>query len=201
MKNLNLLKLQETLEAVGKPIFSPQDVKLFFGSGDRAINGFLTYNSQRNRIIKLKKGLYALKKSIADHFTIANRAYQPSYISFETALSYYHLIPETVYSVTSATSQTSRQFDIQKINYSYRKIKKSAFTGYIVGNTENQPFLIAGPEKAVADYCYFFLLGKIGSWNDRLDLSRIKLQKVKYYLNLFVEKKNLKRLKKYLPNL
>ena len=201
MVKLNLFKLQEKLDEAGKPIFSPQDVKLFFAASDRAINGFLTYNSQKKRIIKLKKGLYAIKKSDTNHFAIANRAYQPSYISFETALSYYHLIPETVYSITSATSQTSRQFDIQNINYSYRKIKKNAYTGYLINTTESQPILIASPEKAVADYCYFILLGKIGSWNDRLDLRRIKLKKVRQYLSLFADQKFINRLKKYLPDL
>jgi len=61
--------------------------------------------------------------------------------------------------------------------------------------------LIASPEKAVADYCYFILLGKIGSWNDRLDLRRIKLKKVRQYLSLFADQKFINRLKKYLPDL
>ena len=35
---------------------------------------------------------------------IANQIYYPSYISFEFALSYYNLIPEGVYSITSAST-------------------------------------------------------------------------------------------------
>ena len=43
-------------------------------------------------------------------FLIANKIYNPSYVSFEMALSYYRLIPEGVYSITSATAKKTIKF-------------------------------------------------------------------------------------------
>ena len=198
MIKLNLLKLQEKLGQWKKNIFTPQDLKLFFGARKRAINGFLSYNSKRNRIIKLKKKLYSFKINPLNPYLIANLVYKPSYISFETALSYYHVIPETVYSITSATSQTSRNWTIKNIDYLYRKIKKSAYCGYSLKSIEGDLVLIATPEKALADYCYFFFLGKIKEWNNRIDLKKINIQKTKKYLILFQNGKLIKFIKKYL---
>ncbi|GAI56933.1 unnamed protein product, partial [marine sediment metagenome] len=55
-------------------------------------------------IKKVVRGYYIfsdLKLSEEILFKIANRIYLPSYISLESALSYYHLIPESVYGITS----------------------------------------------------------------------------------------------------
>jgi len=201
MSKLNLYKLQEKFGEIKKSILTPQDLKLLFYANDRAINGFLTYNNKKGKILKLKKGLYGISKSNFSSNLIANLAYKPSYISFETALSYYHLIPETVYSIISATSKASREWNMQNTNYVYRSIKKEAYAGYIIKTIENEQVLIATPEKALADYCYFIYLGKIKEWNSRLELKDINLKKVKEYLKLFNNRKIINFIKKYLPQL
>jgi predicted transcriptional regulator of viral defense system len=160
----------------------------------------LSYNSTKNRITKLKKSLYSIKDEYTNHYLIANKAYQPSYISFETALSYHNLIPEIVYSITSATAKSSRNWEIGNIDYDYRTIKQTAYTGYIVGNMDGTKFYIATPEKALADYLYFLYLGK-SVWNDRLDIRTINKKKLKEYLLLFSKNKLLNFSKKYIPNL
>lgn len=198
MKKLNLVQLQEKLEELKRPVFTPQDIKLFFNPSDRALNAFLSYNSKKNRLIKLKKALYGLKTKYTNPLLIANRAYQPSYISFETALSYYHLIPEIVYSITSATSKASRLWSIQQTSYVYRKIKQEAFNGYIAKTIENVQVVIALPEKALADYCYFIYLGKIKDQNNRLKIRNINLDKFKIWLDLFNNEGFKKFIKKYL---
>ena len=198
MKKLNLVKLHEKLEQLKKPVFTPQDIKLFFNPSDRAISAFLNYNSKKNRLIKLKKTLYSFKNTYINPFLIANRAYQPSYISFETALSYYHLIPETAYSVTSATSKASRLWSIQQTRYIYHTIKQEAFTGYVSKTIETDQILIALPEKALADYYYFMYLGKIKDHNNRLNLKEINLDKLNACLNLFKNERFKQCVKKYL---
>ncbi len=42
---------------------------------------------------------------------IANHLYAPSYVSMSSALRYYGLIPETVYTKQSMTLKHSRDFD------------------------------------------------------------------------------------------
>ena len=201
MKKLNLIHVQETLRQLKKSLFTPQDIKLLFNASNRAITGFLNYNTKKNNFIKLKKRLYSLNNTYISPFLIANRAYQPSYISFETALSYYHLIPETVYSITSATTKTKREWNMQTTSYIYRKIKREIFTGYITKTIEDEQILIALPEKALFDYCYFVYLGKIKEWNNRIDLKNINFKQFTHCLNLFGNEKFNKFVKKYVPQL
>ena len=198
MTKLNLLNIEKKLRAMQKTIFTPQDLILVFGASKRAVNGFLSYNTKKNKIIKLKKSLYALKDEYISPYLIANNSYLPSYISFETALSFYHLIPEAVYSVISATTKTSRDWTIKESNYLYRTIKKEAYTGYVLKVIEDNQIQIATPEKALADYLYFIYLGKIKTWNDRLDMRSIDKKILKEYLLLFTNKKFINFSKKYL---
>jgi predicted transcriptional regulator of viral defense system len=198
MTKLNLLNVGKKLKETKKTIFTPQDMILMFGATKRAVNGFLSYNSKKDRIIKLKKSLYGLKDEYISPYLIANKAYSPSYISFETALSYYHLIPETVYSITSATTKTSRDWTINETNCLYRTIKQEAYIGYVTKVIEDNQIYMATPEKALADYFYFIYLGKIKTLNDRLNFTLINKKKLKEYLLLFSNKKFLSFSKKYL---
>jgi len=86
-------------------------------------------------------------------FTIANKIYSPSYISFETALSYYNLIPESVYQITSATTRRTNYCESSSGNFIYHSVKSSLFFGYDL-IAYNKYFKLAYPEKALLDYLY-----------------------------------------------
>ena len=118
-----------------------------------------------------------LKDSRPSSYFIANRLYQPSYISLEKALSHYGIIPETVYAITSITTKPTREFKTPQGIFSYQRIKKEAFIGYEPKEIEGTTVFFAEPEKALADYLYFVDLKKI-SLNDRLDLKDIKKTKL-----------------------
>src|SRR5581483_9547970 len=107
-----------------------------------------------------------------------------SYISFEYALAFYHILPEMVYAVTSATSKATRTFTVADKIFAYLTIKKKAFTGYVPAQREGRTVLIADPEKAVADYFYFVALGK-KEINERLNLSALDKKKITEYAKLF----------------
>ena len=66
------------------------------------------------KIIRLKRGLYVASPEFSDKRLsinlIANHLYGPSYVSCQSALAYYGLIPERVYGVTSMTMKHSRKF-------------------------------------------------------------------------------------------
>ena len=63
---------------------------------------------------------------------LANRIYEPSCISRESALAYYLVIPEPVLGVTSVSSRKTRQFDSEWGRFSYRSIKPTLMYGYRV---------------------------------------------------------------------
>jgi len=137
--------------------------------------------------MKLKNGLYVLRTHLPPSYVVANKLYTPSYISLETALSHYGVIPETVYTMTSVTTKITREFETPWLMFAYHKIKKSAYTGYTQIKEQDKVILIAEPEKALADYLYFVDL-KRKSLNDRLDLRKLSRKKVENYAKLFGRK-------------
>lgn len=121
---------------------------------------FLTRLNEWQRkgyIKKIIKGYYIFSDLEINEnvlFEIANRIYSPSYISFEMSLYYYHLIPESVYSITSASTRRTYDFKTPIGYFSYRTIKPTLFWGYNLVNYNNRYFKMASMEKAIIDYFY-----------------------------------------------
>lgn len=107
-------------------------------------------------VIRLKRGLYVVNpeksgKTLSSEL-IANHLYAPSYISMSTALRYYGLIPEAVYTHQSMTVKHSRCFRTPIGTYDYKYIDRNAFSvGVRSVNKGDYAFLIASPEKALCD--------------------------------------------------
>lgn len=111
---------------------------------------------KRGELIRLKQGFFVISEKIekapVPYEQIANLLYGPSYISFEWALSYYGMIPEGVYVVTSASATKSKSYSTKLATFEYSYL---SHLRYAVGidQAENSAgkFLIATPEKALAD--------------------------------------------------
>lgn len=187
VKKLKLNLIRNKFKEDELYIFSPFDLEKYFDVSKNTVSLFLTRNVKKNNIIKLRKGLYIFSGEYINEILIANKIYQPSYISFEYALMFYNIIPETVYSITSATTKTTREFIVENISYSYCRIKKEAFIGYKKENFNEQPVLIAEPEKAFVDYLYFVDLGKKTLYG-RIDVSNLSKDKLIKYAKLFKRK-------------
>lgn len=187
MKKLNLYEVEKHFSSLGLLIFTPKELVMTFGAKDRAAEAFLSYNVKKGAIIRLKSGLFALAKNMPDDFVIANRIYGQSYVSLDSALSYYNLIPESIYAVTSVTAKSTREFEVSGRLFSYKRIKREAYTGYVLETVHGNGVYIATPEKAVADFIYFVYLGK-REYNDRLTLGKINFKKLGEYLLLFGKK-------------
>ena len=112
---------------------------------------------KKGSIIRVKKGLYVFgndyRRRPVSRELLANLIYGPSYISSDYALHYYGLIPERSEAVTSVTSGRSRKFATPLGLFIYTMIPPAALrTGMdSVEFEENRSFLIAIPEKALAD--------------------------------------------------
>lgn len=96
------------------------------------------------------KGKYIFLESEVSDFEIANFVIQPSYVSFESALSFYGILSQFPYSITSATTERSKKIEVDNKSFEYTKIDNRIFTGY----TKEASFLIATKEKALFDYLY-----------------------------------------------
>jgi hypothetical protein len=102
-------------------------------------------------------------------------------------LSYYHLIPEAPYAVTSATPRATSSFNALGKRFVYHHLRPRVFTGYRAEQAQNQTVWIAEPEKAVVDVLYFALLGKLGR-PDRMDTSGLSKRKMQAFAKLFGRK-------------
>jgi len=177
-------------------LFTPLDLKRLFDVSDNTGQKFIKIYTKQGLFIKIRNGLYMLADRPANYYLIANRLYEPSYISFDTALSFYGIIPETIYTVTSATPKISREFEADNVRFTYHKIKKEAYCGYRPIQYLDSTILIAEPEKALADYLYFSALKKRDLYYERLDLKKIKKTELLRYVKLFNKPKMNKLIKK-----
>lgn len=117
---------------------------------------FLSRLVKSGELIRLKNGFFLIAEKIEEssvpYEQIANLLYGPSYISFEWALSYYQMIPEGVYVVTSTSATKSKIFrtPIGTFDYTYLSHQRYAI-GIDQKENASGRFLIATPEKALAD--------------------------------------------------
>ncbi|HCR36226.1 MAG: hypothetical protein UR29_C0004G0008 [Candidatus Woesebacteria bacterium GW2011_GWC2_33_12] len=177
---MNFQQVRQALKEHNLEVFTNQDFVNIFNISNEVSAVKLSRYKKLGYLISPKKGVYYLKGEIHDKNKIANKAYFPSYISLESALSFYNIIPETVYSITSITTKATREFTDEQTIYKYYKIKKQAYTGYLIMDDT----LIAEPEKAVCDYLYFVSLGK-RVLNERMSLTKLNKDKIKYYSKFF----------------
>ena len=125
---------------------------------------------KRGNLFPVTHGLYSDDRHV-DPFSLAPYIYGPSYISFETALSFYGLIPERTLSVVSATCLKRRRKEYQTSfgTFRYRDVPIEAFPlGLLDMEAKGIPYKIASPEKALLDKLY--ALRGVGSLKQLKDL-------------------------------
>ncbi|MBT3447689.1 MAG: hypothetical protein HN441_07245 [Candidatus Thioglobus sp.] len=122
-----------------------------------AKRSFIKRTCQSGNLVRIKNGLYLragdLKDSSYNAFSVANYIVTPSYVSLESALSFYGLIPEAVYTTTSVTIQktSSKQTPVGLFSFSHLKISYFNF-GFYQNKKNNDNYLIATPLKALMDF-------------------------------------------------
>ena len=107
-------------------------------------------------LIRLKRGLYVVSPqqsgvAISTEL-IANHLYGPSYVSMHSALHYYGLIPEMVYTMQSMTTKHSRIFENSLGRFQYISCPASYYNiGLKQIKSGDVQFVMASPEKALCD--------------------------------------------------
>ncbi len=124
---------------------------------DIKAGGHKVRSLERNGLLlRIKKGLYVVSPTVTrvplSPELIANHMYAPSYVSMHSALRYYGLIPEAVYSVQSMAVKHTRCFDTPLGRFDYTCMSREAFSvGVTTVNKQTYTFLMATPEKALCD--------------------------------------------------
>ncbi|MCK4519541.1 MAG: hypothetical protein KAU12_05420 [Candidatus Omnitrophica bacterium] len=145
----------------------PQDIltddilmNLCEGSPDKRY-GVVKRAIAKGKLVHIKRGLYHLAKKYQrkslNLFELAQWIYGPSYVSFESALSYHGCIPESVYAVTSACSRNAREFHTPSGIFIYKRIPYPVLYLCVERvKSENGIFFMASPLRAIVDYVYAY---------------------------------------------
>jgi len=196
-KRANLRDFEESLKKKHLFVFSNEDIIRIFGWSKTSVKFLLHRYTKRGITNRLKNGLYALAGATISEFYIANRLCEPSYVSLETALSFHHIIPETVYAVTSITTRIPHERVVNGTSYEYHRVLARAFTGYKPLPQGSFTVLIAEPEKALVDHCYMAARGLRKPLDpERMHLQNLNKHKINAYARLFKNKKTIALLEK-----
>jgi len=153
------MEYSELLEIIGdEPVF--ETGLLLAGDINPAdIRRQLSRWKRAGKIYQLRRGLYCLappfQKGNPHPFLVANRMLPASYVSLQSALAYYGMIPEHVPVTTSVTTSRPGYWATPLGVFDFRHIQVDLFEGYQwvdLGNKQHA--YIATPEKALLDLVY-----------------------------------------------
>ncbi|NUM77645.1 hypothetical protein HUU40_25050 [candidate division KSB1 bacterium] len=112
--------------------------------------------TKAGRLYQLRRGLYTLAppfQKVKPHpFVIANYMMRGSYVSCQSALAHYALIPEYVPVVTSVTAGRPARWQTPFGHFEFRHLTARLLRGYrLLAVGEGQKAFVATPEKALLD--------------------------------------------------
>lgn len=190
------------------PLFKLNDIRKFDLDFHR--RQLVTW-TQKGYLKQIAGEYYVLAERTIDEaflYMAANLIYEPSYVSLESALAYYQVIPETVLGVTSISSRRTKAFASDWGIFQYRSIKRNLMFGYdVVEIDQHKKYKMAKLEKSILDYLYLNPgLNQVVDfeglrWNKDQLISGIDKEIFKTYLEIFNKSTLLYRaesLKEYL---
>lgn len=151
MSSISALKVINLLEKNNTRVITPTSLSKILNIDNNNTIYKIIERLEKNKLIeRLIKGKYILAKSKLSDFEKAGLILSPSYISLESALNFYGILPQFPYSITSVTTKKSKRYEINNKEYEFTKISKSFYSDFV----KIDDFLIATPEKALIDIVY-----------------------------------------------
>lgn len=112
-------------------------------------------------LVSLKRGLYFITDISsrgfvdASSFVIAQAFVKESYVSLESAFSFYNFFEQMLRTTFSVNILKSNQYVFQKSIYRYFKVRQKLYFGFQTQNIDGCFVKVAYLEKAILDYLYF----------------------------------------------
>ena len=129
------------------------------------------------RLYQLRRGLYSIAppyQKVRPHpFLVANRLQRASYVSLQSALALYGLIPETVNITVSVTAGRPERLVNPLGIFEFRHIKSNLLYGYQMTDLGGQNALVATPTKALLDLVYLQPSGESAKYLNELRLQNL----------------------------
>lgn len=180
------MKFSDILSLVGDLPFFETELLLAGDIDPNDLRRQLSRWEQAGKLHQLRRGLYALappyNKTSPHPFLVANALVTGSYVSGQSALAYYGLIPEYAPRVTSVTLTHPSQWNG---GFTFQHLAPRFFFGYqSLEVMQGQHAFVAHPEKALLD------LAHLTPASDSVEyLSQLRLQNL--------ERLNLERLNEF----
>lgn len=175
MATISKEKAIKILHKKNVSLFTISDAKKIFKVEKRnTLYKILQRLEKAGVIERIMKGKYRFLFKEVNDFEIANFLITPSYISLESGLSFYGILPQFPYTITSLTPRKTKKIIYQEKEYEYGHLKKDYFFGF----EKKDNFLIATPEKALLDELYFMSKKLRKVHFEDLDLSNINKDKL-----------------------
>lgn len=99
---------------------------------------------------KIKNWIYTLKENDLTNFEVSQIIDSTSYISLESALSYYSIIPDRTVSTFCITTKKTNKYNNDFWTFFFRNLPEHLFFWFDLMDN----FFIAEKEKAILDYLY-----------------------------------------------
>jgi predicted transcriptional regulator of viral defense system len=131
------------------------------------------------RLLRLRRSLYAIaspyRTRVVHPFAVANRLKPASYVSLQSALGHYGLIPEHVPVVTCITTGRPETLETPMGAFSYRHVSLRLFFGYRVADLGGGfSAFLASPEKALLDLVHLSPGGDSLAYLEELRLQNLE---------------------------
>ena len=151
------MNIHQISKQIPVSVFTHERIEAILIPHVKNVDAKISYMVKKGELLRLKKGVYTFgeeyRSNPIDMLSIANTLYAPSYVSFEYALSYYGLIPERVYEITSATMRMKKEFFTSVGRFTYKVVPLQAYAlgvDWVYDKTDGGK-LIATAEKALCD--------------------------------------------------
>lgn len=165
-------------KAKNYPLFKTADVFKWFPKETSAgVFNQLNLWHKKGYIRRIRRGVYRLSDfEIKDAFVLASFLYGPSYVSLESALSAYSIIPDVPLAVTSVTTLKTKTFRAEDHGtFYYNHVKTELFFGFnSVRYDDSYSYRVAKPEKALLDFLYLRTRG-VENAGDFVDGLRLEI--------------------------
>ena len=140
----------------------------------------LTRWTKAGKLYQLRRGLYCIappyQKAKPHPFVLANLIQPASYVSVQSALAHYGLIPDTVHATVSVTAGRPERRETPLGIFEFRHIRPEYLHGYRMADLSgNERALVAMPEKALLDLVYLQPEGDSPNYLNELRLQNLEI--------------------------
>lgn len=178
MESISTVEAWKKIKNLNVKLLTSVEVSKLWGIRNENTAYKMLQRWEKNGMLKrIAKGKYLLADQKLNEFEVANLLVSPSYVSFESALSFYGILPQFPYVITSVTTAKSRNLAVDNKDFEFTHISPALFWGYQLVNSA----LMAGPEKSMIDTAYLVSKGLRKINPEEWDLTRVNKRVLHQY--------------------